>query len=138
MGTLKRFSYDNIVIHDPTAPDPVDYDGGGEGGGEGGCTCVKASYIVFLSNDEILKYRDGETDVALTPSDIPATNGLIFIVYVEPDEVLPTYHYYYLTTVDLDLFTQVPNDLYFKGASSTKVFVYDATAGGFVVHAPEG
>ena len=36
MGTLKRFSYDNIVIHDPTAPDPVDYDGGGEGGGSGG------------------------------------------------------------------------------------------------------
>lgn len=37
MAVLKRFSYDNIVEHNPTAPDPVDYDGGEGGeGGEGG------------------------------------------------------------------------------------------------------
>ena len=33
MAVLKRFSYDNIVEHNPTAPDPVDYDGGGGSGG---------------------------------------------------------------------------------------------------------
>lgn len=29
MAVLKRFSYDNIVEHNPNAPDPVDYEGGG-------------------------------------------------------------------------------------------------------------
>lgn len=31
MAVLKRFSYDNIVEHNPTAPDPVEGSGGGEG-----------------------------------------------------------------------------------------------------------
>lgn len=30
MAVLKRFSYDNIVEHNPTAPDPVEGGGGGD------------------------------------------------------------------------------------------------------------
>lgn len=133
MGTLKRFSYDNIVIHDPTAPDPVDY----EGGGEGGCTCTKDSYIVFLSNDGVLKYRDGETDVALLPSDIPADNGLISITYVVPDDEEPMYDYYYLKTVELDTSTLAPSVLRFYNGRNNIPFEYSANAGGFIVQSGE-
>lgn len=47
MAVLKRFSYDNIVEHNPNAPDPVDYEGGGEGGGDGGSW----KYYVVHSED---------------------------------------------------------------------------------------
>lgn len=100
-------------------------------GGSGGDSGTKDSYLVFLSSNDILVYEDGETDVALLPSDIPSDNGLISIIYVEPDAEIPTYHYYYLTSVRLDLSTMTPSAIYFKGASDTKVFVYNATAGGF-------
>lgn len=140
MGVLKRFSYDNIVIHDPTAPDPVDYDGGGEGGGDGGegggdggCTCTKDSYIVRLSRSGVLTYRDGETDVALMPSNIPANTGLVSITYVEPDAEEPVYYYYDLRIVELDTTTFAPTALVFDGLSGNKIFLYDSTANGFIV-----
>ena len=42
MAVLKRFSYDNIVEHNPTAPDPVE-GGGGSGGGE---------FIIHVTSEE--------------------------------------------------------------------------------------
>lgn len=135
MGVLKRFSYDNIVIHDPTAPDPVDYEGGGEGGG--GCTCAKDTYVVRLSNDGVLKYRDGETDVALLPSDIPST-GLISITLVMPDDQYPMYMYYPLKSIELAVPALTADTLYFSsGSNGTKKFAYDSEAGGFVSVVPE-
>lgn len=43
MAVLKRFSYDNIVEHNPTAPDPVE--GGGEGGGDGGAGVFLVTFV---------------------------------------------------------------------------------------------
>lgn len=54
MAVLKRFSYDNIVEHNPTAPDPVDYNGGGSGG-EGGGSGGDSLFIIrvtMTSDDE--------------------------------------------------------------------------------------
>lgn len=79
MAVLKRFSYDNIVEHNPTAPDPVDYDGGGEGGWkyyvvldeEAGWLYLKdsagndVSYDQFLDDIGTMAFFDGTYDSEL-------------------------------------------------------------------------
>lgn len=144
---VKKFAFDggeNIIylkyVSDSVAPQvqivPIASDDSG-GDGEGGDTGTRDSYIVFLSNDGVLKYRDGETDVALLPSDIPTDTGLISITYVEPDDEVPTYSYYYLIAVELDTTTFAPSVLRFSNAYATRTFDYSADAGGFTIH-PDG
>lgn len=64
MAVLKRFSYDNIVEHNPTAPDPVDYDGGGDGGG--------TETVIFDQNaDPITANRTHQEVLDLLNSGVP-------------------------------------------------------------------
>lgn len=142
LDSAKKFAFDggeNIIylkhVSDSVAPE-VEIEaiasGGEGGGGEGGDTGTRDSYIVFLSQNEILVYRDGETDVALLPSDIPADSGLISITYVAPDAEYPVYHYYALTTVELDTTTLAPIKLGF-GNIDAIIFQYNTTANGFII-----
>lgn len=88
MAVLKRFSYDNIVEHNPTAPDPVE--GGGSGGGG----------IMYINS--LPPNADGET---LTPDKTFAEvqeallNGILPVFrYVVPlpmgDVIFATLHLY--------------------------------------------
>ena len=67
MGTLKRFSYDNIVEHNPTAPDPVDYEGGGEGGDGSGIETV----VFDEANDPVTANRTFQEVFNLLTSGVP-------------------------------------------------------------------
>lgn len=58
MAVLKRFSYDNIVEHNPTAPDPVDYEGGG--GGSGGVFFVHVTGE-WSEEDQQMTYNSEKT-----------------------------------------------------------------------------
>lgn len=102
------------------------------GGGEGGDTGTRDSYIVFLSQNDILVYQDGETDVPLLPSDIPSDNGLISITYVEPDSETPLYNYYSLVSIELDTTTLSAKKLIvYNYEHGDKLFRYSSDAGGF-------
>ena len=89
MGTLKRFSYDNIVEHNPTAPDPVE--GGGEGGGAG----VFHAYFFDDSHyvcDEAGNRVQFDDLVKQDPTELPVfvmtvSTGTFFfyLVYMESD-----------------------------------------------------
>lgn len=59
MAVLKRFSYDNIVEHNPTAPDPV------EGGGGGGGSSARIYQCNVSEGTEIHIPKNGYAEVSL-------------------------------------------------------------------------
>jgi len=86
MGTLKRFSYDNIVEHNPTAPDPV------EGGGSMPKTYFGGSYIV-----DIPRSIPASAAIDLVPCNIIVDEPPHFPSGVNPDELLAIYNIYSLS-----------------------------------------
>ena len=90
MGTLKRLSYDNIVEHNPTAPDPVE--GGGEGGGSMPKTYFGGSYTV-----DIPRSIPASAAIELVPCNIIVDESADFPSGVNPDELLPIYNVYSLS-----------------------------------------
>ena len=69
MAVLKRFSYDNIVEHNPTAPDPVE-GGGGSGGETTPRIIVGGSITVFYDGS----LTAGQTSLSLDSNAEPMKN----------------------------------------------------------------
>ena len=93
MAVLKRFSYDNIVEHNPTAPDPVE-----GGGGSGGL-----KYSVVPSEDFAYLYmKDSEGNFVSYDqfmNDIAAVALIDMTSVGELGQVVRDYQYVYFVEI---------------------------------------
>ena len=76
MAVLKRFSYDNIVEHNPTAPDPVE--GGGGSGGDG-LFIIHVTQEGGMGEDASITYHADKTYTEIMDA---ARDGALPIVYM--------------------------------------------------------
>ncbi len=138
MAVLKRFSYDNIVEHNPTAPDPVDYDGGGGSGGETPARIIPGGTISVAYTGAL---TSGQTFVELNDFDYPMENP-DFLLYV-PICVLNNIKYGGLKdyfsgyAIRYDTSTGTPNGItvYLSGVTSNVPSGYETfSANGYVVY----
>lgn len=87
MAVLKKFSYDNIVEHNPTAPDPVEGGGGGAGVfhayfiDDSGYVCDEAGHR--LQFDDLVKQDPTELPVFVMAK--PLYTLFFYLVYMESD-----------------------------------------------------